>query len=236
MEAMLEAESVAVAGRARGGFVRRAHDARASWAAGSMAGSSPSTPGTPRSWGTRATVGGRSARAGRPGHPGPCPTRSSRSSCPRRRGCRRAVRRHLRQRGHQEPRPGRPAPDVAAGIDRAEAGMALCGGNGMGFLNLERRLRACGFYEPKDLPPGGHVHQPLRVGVLGAAAQRPEAGFNLVVSRRPGVRDDDGRLPGTRARPGEHPRGRPVPRDRSRRGGFRRACAWRTSATSRSWP
>ena len=33
--------------------------------------------------------------------------------------------------------------------------MALCGGNGMGFLNLERRLRACGFYEPKDLPPGG---------------------------------------------------------------------------------
>jgi acyl-CoA synthetase (NDP forming) len=57
--------------------------------------------------------------------------------------------------GHEEPREGiRPLTARLASIARG-AGMALCGGNGMGFLNLERRLRACGFYEPKDLAPGG---------------------------------------------------------------------------------
>jgi acetate---CoA ligase (ADP-forming) len=29
-----------------------------------------------------------------------------------------------------------------------QAGMTMCGPNGMGFLNLERRLRACGFPTP----------------------------------------------------------------------------------------
>src|SRR5438105_2049372 len=32
--------------------------------------------------------------------------------------------------------------------------MVVCGGNGMGFLNVDRRLRACGFSEPEDLEPG----------------------------------------------------------------------------------
>ncbi len=36
-----------------------------------------------------------------------------------------------------------------------DAGMSLCGGNGMGFINLDRRLRACGFSEPLDREPGG---------------------------------------------------------------------------------
>jgi acetate---CoA ligase (ADP-forming) len=35
-----------------------------------------------------------------------------------------------------------------------EADMAVCGGNGMGFMNFERGLRACGFSEPEDLEPG----------------------------------------------------------------------------------
>ena len=57
--------------------------------------------------------------------------------------------------GHEDPREGvPPLTERLASIARG-AGMALCGGNGMGFLNLERRLRACGFYEPKELPAGG---------------------------------------------------------------------------------
>ena len=56
--------------------------------------------------------------------------------------------------GFEEPRPGVPPLTDRLGTIARDAGMALCGGNCMGFLNLERRLRACGFYEPKDLPPG----------------------------------------------------------------------------------
>ncbi len=58
--------------------------------------------------------------------------------------------------GHEEPvRAGVPPLTERLSSIARDAGMALCGGNGMGFLNLERQLRACGFYEPKDLPPGG---------------------------------------------------------------------------------
>jgi len=56
--------------------------------------------------------------------------------------------------GFEEPRPGVPSLTDRLGTIARDAGMALCGGNCMGFLNLERRLRACGFYEPKELPPG----------------------------------------------------------------------------------
>ena len=56
--------------------------------------------------------------------------------------------------GFEEPREGVPSLTRRLGTIARDAGMALCGGNCMGFLNLERRLRACGFYEPKDLPPG----------------------------------------------------------------------------------
>ncbi len=56
--------------------------------------------------------------------------------------------------GYEEPREGvRPLTQRLARIAR-DAGMALCGGNGMGFVNIERNLRACGFYEPKGLEPG----------------------------------------------------------------------------------
>jgi acyl-CoA synthetase (NDP forming) len=57
--------------------------------------------------------------------------------------------------GHEEPREGVPPLTERLAATARDAGMALCGGNGMGFLNVERGLRACGFYEPKDLPPGG---------------------------------------------------------------------------------
>jgi acyl-CoA synthetase (NDP forming) len=36
----------------------------------------------------------------------------------------------------------------------AGAGMAVCGGNGMGFFNLEQSLRVCGYPEPPQLEPG----------------------------------------------------------------------------------
>lgn len=48
---------------------------------------------------------------------------------------------------------GPPLPERLVAIARA-AGMALCGGNCMGFANLEKGVRALGFYEPKALRPG----------------------------------------------------------------------------------
>jgi acyl-CoA synthetase (NDP forming) len=64
-----------------------------------------------------------------------------------------------------------------------EAGMAVCGGNGMGFFNLEQSLRVCGYPEPPDLAPG-----PITVvshsGSVFSALLHNDRGlrFNLVVS------------------------------------------------------
>src|SRR3989441_8479234 len=55
---------------------------------------------------------------------------------------------------YEEPVPGRPPLTERLASVAREADMALCGGNGMGFLNVERRLRACGFSEPEGLQPG----------------------------------------------------------------------------------
>ena len=56
---------------------------------------------------------------------------------------------------HEDPRPGvPPLTDRLATIAR-ETGMRICGANCMGFLNLERRLRALAFHEREDLEPGG---------------------------------------------------------------------------------
>ncbi|HET7518442.1 MAG TPA: CoA-binding protein, partial [Actinomycetes bacterium] len=55
-----------------------------------------------------------------------------------------------------DPDPDPAGPTLAerlAAIARA-AGMAVCGGNGMGFFNLDQSLRVCGYPEPADLPPG----------------------------------------------------------------------------------
>jgi acetate---CoA ligase (ADP-forming) len=57
---------------------------------------------------------------------------------------------------HEEepPEPGvPPLAERVAAIAR-ERGMALCGGNGMGFVNVGGRLRATGFLTPDDLEPG----------------------------------------------------------------------------------
>jgi acyl-CoA synthetase (NDP forming) len=84
---------------------------------------------------------------------------------------------------HEEPREGvTPLPQRLASIAR-EAGMAVCGGNGMGFVNFERRLRACGFSEPLDVEAGG-VTFVTHSGSAFSALLHNDRGlaFNLAVS------------------------------------------------------
>jgi len=59
----------------------------------------------------------------------------------------------------------------------------ICGGNGMGFLNVEERIRVCGFYQPEDLRPGGLTFL-SHSGSLFSAMLHNQRGirFNLVVS------------------------------------------------------
>src|SRR5205814_9863669 len=54
---------------------------------------------------------------------------------------------------------GRSADQAESLVDRLtamarDAAMVLCGGNCMGFVNFEHRLRALGFEEREDLEPG----------------------------------------------------------------------------------
>ncbi len=64
-----------------------------------------------------------------------------------------------------------------------DAAIPICGGNGMGFLNVEAGLRVCGFYQPHDLVPGG-VTFLSHSGSLFSALLHNRRGirFNLVVS------------------------------------------------------
>jgi acyl-CoA synthetase (NDP forming) len=59
--------------------------------------------------------------------------------------------------GYEAPRDGVPPLTQRLAAIARDTGMALCGGNGMGFANIAERVRALGFYEPKDLRPGGLV-------------------------------------------------------------------------------
>lgn len=62
------------------------------------------------------------------------------------------------------------------------AGVPICGGNGMGFLNVEDRLRVCGFYQP-DLTPGGVTFLSHSGSLFSAMLHNKRGiGFNLVVS------------------------------------------------------
>jgi len=62
--------------------------------------------------------------------------------------------------------------------------MAVCGGNGMGFFNLDRRLRVCGYPEPAELEPG-----PVAVishsGSVFSACSTTAAGCASTWSSRP---------------------------------------------------
>jgi len=64
-----------------------------------------------------------------------------------------------------------------------DAGMAVCGGNGMGFFNLNHSLRVCGYPEPAGLPCGP-VAVVSHSGSVFSALLHNDRGlrFNLVVS------------------------------------------------------
>ena len=64
-----------------------------------------------------------------------------------------------------------------------DAGMAFCGGNGMGFLNPEARLRATGFPTPDRLAPGPVAFVSHSGSAFAALAFNDRGiGFNLIVS------------------------------------------------------
>jgi len=64
-----------------------------------------------------------------------------------------------------------------------ERGVPLCGGNGMGFLNLEARLRATGFATPDAMPAGPVTFVSHSGSAFAALAFNDRAiGFNLIVS------------------------------------------------------
>ena len=75
-----------------------------------------------------------------------------------------------------------PLVDRLAALARA-AGMAVCGGNGMGFWNLDAGVRALG-YQENDVPPRGPVTFLTHSGSAFSALLRNQRGigFNLVVS------------------------------------------------------
>lgn len=64
-----------------------------------------------------------------------------------------------------------------------DAGMAVCGPNGMGFVNVERGVRLCGFHQPRDLVPGGVTFLSHSGSLFSAMLHnRRDLRFNLVVS------------------------------------------------------
>src|SRR5829696_10157882 len=75
-----------------------------------------------------------------------------------------------------------PLAERLAAIARG-AGMAVCGGNGMGFFNLDQSLRVCGYPEPPDLAPGPVAVVTHSGSVFSALLHNDRGlGFNLVVS------------------------------------------------------
>ena len=81
------------------------------------------------------------------------------------------------------PEPGlAPLAERVATVAR-EAGIALCGGNGMGFLNLESRLRATGFATPDHIRTGPVTFVSHSGSAFAALAFNDRGiGFNLLVS------------------------------------------------------
>ena len=85
--------------------------------------------------------------------------------------------------GYDEPAEGEPPLTERLARIAREAGMAVCGGNCMGFANLERRVRALGFYEPKDAPVGGVTFLSHSGSAFSAMIHNDRnLGLNLAVS------------------------------------------------------
>jgi acyl-CoA synthetase (NDP forming) len=84
---------------------------------------------------------------------------------------------------YETPSAGVPSlPERMASIARA-AGMVICGGNGMGFVNVERGLRATGFALPERLDPGNVAFISHSGSAFSAMAyNRRDLRFNLLIS------------------------------------------------------
>ncbi len=84
---------------------------------------------------------------------------------------------------YEEPRAGVPPLTERLAAIAREAGMAVCGGNCMGFANIEKRVRALGFYEPKDVKPGGVTFLSASGSAFSAVLHNDRGlGINLAVS------------------------------------------------------
>jgi len=85
--------------------------------------------------------------------------------------------------GYEPPVAGFPSLTERLTAIAQDAGMALCGGNGMGFWNLDHGVRALGFKE-NAVPPQGPVTFLSASGSAFSALLRNNRriGFNLVVS------------------------------------------------------
>jgi acyl-CoA synthetase (NDP forming) len=84
--------------------------------------------------------------------------------------------------GYEEPRDGPTLTERLAAIAR-EAGMAICGGNCMGFVNVERRLRATGWLEPDHLEAGSIAFVSHSGSTFAAMLHNVrELRFNLAIS------------------------------------------------------
>ncbi len=84
---------------------------------------------------------------------------------------------------YEEPSPGRPPLSVRLAGIASGAGMALCGNNCMGFVNLEHLLRAGGYRLPSDLEAGSITFISHSGSAFSALLyNRRRLRFNLVVS------------------------------------------------------
>jgi len=85
--------------------------------------------------------------------------------------------------GYAPPEPGRPSLVDRLAMAARRAGMAICGGNCMGFFNLDRRLRVTGFNHPGSLEPGGVTFISHSGSAFSAMLNNDRSmRFNLVVS------------------------------------------------------
>ncbi len=83
----------------------------------------------------------------------------------------------------EDPDAGRPPLTERLATIALDAGMPLCGGNGMGFLNEEHHLRATGFATPDHLRHGPVTFISHSGSAFAAIAFNDRGiGFNLVVS------------------------------------------------------
>lgn len=85
--------------------------------------------------------------------------------------------------GFEEPREDAPPLIERLAAIAREAGMAICGGNCMGFVNVERGLRATGWEEPAGLPAGGITFVSHSGSAFAAFLHNDrDLRFNVVVS------------------------------------------------------